>query len=178
MRIDKIYKKYQAQLRGYISKYVSSSVVADDMVQDLFYKFIVSDSSDAIESVSSWLYRVAKNQIVDYSRKHKEVEMPYISSEDDDFMEIALAELLTDEGETPETGLLRSMVWEELESALAELPTEQRAVFELHELQGISFAEISEATSIPINTLISRKRYAVQHLRKRLVALYEDVGLL
>lgn len=97
-------------------------------------------------------------------RKNKE--------EDEGIMDVS--ELLFDESNDPEKKLLRSLVWEELENALCELPNEQRAVFELNELQGISFAEISESTGIPVNTLLSRKRYAVQFLRRRLKELYDD----
>ncbi len=176
VRIDQIYSRYKAELKGYISKYISSSVVAEDMVQDLFYKFIVADREDTIELVSSWLYRVAKNQIIDHSRKRKEESMPYLkSTEGDEIFEVALADLLSDDSQTPEIELLRSMVWEELECALAELPEEQRIVFVLNELQGVPFADISQASDTPINTLISRKRYAVKHIRERLAALYNDI---
>lgn len=179
MRINDIYQKYSSQLRGYIAKHIPSAAMADDMVQDVFYKFVVADSQDPIESVSSWLYRVAQNQIVDHSRKRKEEPMPYLKrDEGDDILEIALSELLSDEKNNPETELLRSMVWEELEDALQELPEEQRAVFELNEIQGIPFKDIAEATDTPVNTLIARKRYAVLHLRARLQSLYEEIGLI
>ncbi len=178
MRIENIYRKYSAQLRGYISKYVSSSIDSDDILHDTFYKFIVADEQDTIQSISSWLYRVAQNTIIDRSRKRREESIPYLKDSDDAHIEISIAELLTNPKDTPENDLLRSMVWDELESALSELPEEQRIVFELNELEGIPFSEISEATNIPVNTLISRKRYAVLHLRQRLSSLYEEIGLL
>lgn len=179
MQFDTIYKRYSAQLKGYVSKQIPPSASVDDIVQEVFYKFIVADRDSPIQAISAWLYRVAQNLIVDRSRKQREDAMPYLTKgEGDNLFEVALAELLSDENQTPETELLRSMVWEELESALAELPTEQRTVFELNELQGVPFDEIARITQTPINTLLSRKRYAVLHLRKRLLSLYEEVGLL
>lgn len=179
MRINDIYKKYSGQLKGYINKHISSATTAEDMLQDVFYKFLLADEEEPIERVSSWLYRVAQNQIVDHSRKKKEESMPYLKQGDnDDILEVALSDLLSDDKDNPETELLRSMVWEELEDALQELPEEQRAVFDLNEIQGIPFKDISEATDTPVNTLIARKRYAVLHLRERLQSLYEDIGLI
>ncbi len=178
MRIDKIYRKYKSQLREYISKYIPSGDVADDMTQDVFYKFIIADRDDPINAVSSWLYRVAQNQIIDYSRKHKEERMPLIAKSDDDEFLVSLADLLLTDDSTPENELFRSMIRDELSSALKELPEEQRIAFELTELQGLSFKDISESSGIAINTLISRKRYAILHLRERLSSLYQDIGLL
>lgn len=179
MRIEQIYNKYKVQLKGYVSRHIPSLVVADDIVQDVFYKFIEADRKKTIESVSSWLYRVAQNQIIDHSRKRKEESMPYFAeNRDDELFYIALVDLLTDEKQTPELELIRSMVWEEFEKALAELPDEQRNVFEMTELEGIPFNDISDATGIAVNTLISRKRYAVQHLRRALVELYQNIGIL
>jgi len=174
VHINDIYTKYSGKLKRYIDSYISSKAMSDDMVQDIFYKFIVANREDPIESVSSWLYRVARNQIIDYSRKHKEESMPYLGdNQDDDGASMALSDVLIDDKQNPETEYIRSVIWEELEKALQTLPKEQQDVFELHELQGISFKEISEATNTPINTLISRKRYAVMELRKRLNTLYE-----
>ena len=136
-----------------------------------------SDQEDnPIEQIAAWLYSVARNQIIDRSRKHREEEMPYLSNNEDDgtFLK-ELSELMPDEDQSPEMDFIRSTVWEELENALLELPGEQRTVFELTELEGIPFKEIAESTGIPVNTLISRKRYAILFLRKRLYSLYEDI---
>ena len=102
--------------------------------------------------------------------------MPYLSGYDEDgtFLK-ELSELMPDEDQSPEMDYLRAMVWEELENALLELPDEQRTVFELTELEGVPFKEIAESTGIPVNTLISRKRYAVLFLRKRLSSLYDEI---
>lgn len=177
-RVEYIFKRYSAALKGFVSKQLSSDQESEDMLHDVFYRFIVSDGEHrAIENVSSWLYRVARNMIIDRSRKHKESAMPYLcQGEDSELAELALSDLLSDEYDTPETELLRTIIRDELAQALLELPTEQRVVFELNELEGIPFSEISESTGIPINTLISRKRYAVQYLRSRLDYIYQELG--
>lgn len=172
-----IFRKYQAQLKGFITKRVSSKEDSEDILQNVFYQFLKYDREESpIEQIAAWLYSVARNQIIDRSRKHKEEEMPYLSSSDDDgtFLK-ELAELMPDEDQSPEMDFIRSTVWDELENALLELSDKQRTVFELTELEGIPFKEIAESTGIPINTLISRKRYAVLFLRKRLYSLYEEL---
>lgn len=177
IRIADIFRKYQAQLKGFIAKRVSSKEDCEDILQNVFYQFMKSDQEDnPIEQIASWLYSVARNQIIDRSRKHREEEMPYLSNNEDDGTFLReLSELMPDKDQSPEMDFIRSTVWEELENALLELPGEQRSVFELTELEGIPFKEIAESTGIPVNTLISRKRYAILFLRKRLYSLYEDI---
>lgn len=166
-RAENIFKRYSAALRAFIIKRISSDRESEDMLHDLFYRFIVADGDDSsIDDVSSWLYRVARNMVIDRSRKKREQPMPYMV--DDDMGEIALADLLLRDDYTPESELVRSIIRQELILALEALPVEQRRVFELNELQGVPFSEISEATGVSVNTLISRKRYAVEYLRKRL----------
>lgn len=176
-RVADIFRKYQAQLKGFINKRVSSREDSEDILQNVFYQFMKSDQEEnPIEQIAAWLYSVARNQIIDRSRKRREEEMPYLSTNEDDgtFLK-ELSELMPDEDQSPEMDFIRSTVWKELEHALLELPDEQRTVFELTELEGIPFKEIAESTGIPVNTLISRKRYAVLFLRKRLYNLYEDI---
>lgn len=176
-RVANIFRKYQAQLKGFINKRVSSREDSEDILQNVFYQFMKSDQEEnPIEQIAAWLYSVARNQIIDRSRKRREEEMPYLSTNEDDgtFLK-ELSELMPDEDQSPEMDFIRSTVWEELEHALLELPDEQRTVFELTELEGIPFKEIAESTGIPVNTLISRKRYAVLFLQKRLYNLYEDI---
>ncbi|RHU23311.1 sigma-70 family RNA polymerase sigma factor [Parabacteroides sp. TM07-1AC] len=176
-RVANIFRKYQAQLKDFINKRVSSREDSEDILQNVFYQFMKSDQEEnPIEQIAAWLYSVARNQIIDRSRKRREEEMPYLSTNEDDgtFLK-ELSELMPDEDQSPEMDFIRSTVWEELEHALLELPDEQRTVFELTELEGIPFKEIAESTGIPVNTLISRKRYAVLFLRKRLYNLYEDI---
>lgn len=177
VRVADIFRNYQEQLKGFITKRVSSKEDSEDILQNVFYQFLKYDREESpIEQIAAWLYSVARNQIIDRSRKHKEVEMPYLSSDEDDGIFLKeLAELMPDEDQSPEMDFIRSTVWEELENALLELSDEQRTVFELTELEGIPFKEIAESTGIPINTLISRKRYAVLFLRKRLYSLYDEL---
>lgn len=166
-RSDNIFRQYSAALRGFIKKQLSSdSSESEDVLHDLFCKFIITDGEDEqIDNVTSWLYRVARNLIIDRSRKTKEESMPYVQ---DDEQSVPISELLLQNNSTPEDELLQLIIQEEFGKALASLPDEQRIVYELNELQGIPFAEISEATGVPINTLISRKRYAMLSLRKQL----------
>lgn len=177
IRIADIFRKYQAQLKGFIAKRVSSREDSEDILQNVFYQFMKSDQEDnPIEQIAAWLYSVAHNQIIDRSRKHREEEMPYLSNNEDDgtFLK-ELSELMPDEDQSPEMDFICSTIWEELENALLELPSEQRTIFELTELEGIPFKEIAESTGIPVNTLISRKRYAILFLRKRLYSLYMEI---
>lgn len=131
-----------------------------------------------IEQVSGWLYRVAKNLIINKEIKKREEELPvYRNDEDGDEVLKDFSEVLfnTEETPSPETEYLRSLVWIELENALLELPPEQREIFELTELDGIPVKEISQTTGVAVNTLLSRKHYAVLYLRKRLSGLYKDI---
>lgn len=177
-KISDVFKKYQAQLKGYINKRVTSKEDGEDILQNVFYQLLKTDSLiNPIEEMTAWLYAVTRNQIIDWKRKRKEEEMPTVTVDDSNelFMSEISNFLFDDGAASPEEIYLRSLVWTELEVALAELPEEQREVFELTELKGLPFKEISESTGIPVNTLISRKRYAVLHLRLRLKSLYEDL---
>ena len=174
-KISDVFKRYQAQLKGYINKRVASKEDGEDILQNVFYQLLKTENP--IDEMTAWLYAVTRNQIIDWKRKRKNEEMPSITV--DDGNELFLSEisnfLFDDSDSSPEDVYLRSLVWNELEVALAELPQEQREIFELTELKGLPFKEISELTGIPVNTLISRKRYAVLHLRLRLKSLYEDI---
>jgi len=172
-----IFEKYQSPLRGFIAKRVPSKEDVEDILQNVFYQLMKADlEENPIQQISAWLYTVARNQITDRSRKKREYSMPEPQDGDDERAFVKdITELLFDDDHSPEMVYLRSLVWEQLDDALDELPEEQRSVFELTELDGISFKEISESTNIPVNTLISRKRYAVLHLRKRLGDLYNEL---
>jgi len=164
-------------LQGFIRKRVNNSEDADDILQEVYYQLADADRLlKPIDQMAAWLFTVARNRITDLYRKKKTVSMPEIFTETDDsgiFSE--LRNLLFDDGSSPETEYLRSLVWTELEKALDELPEEQRLVFELTELKGLSFKEISEQTGVTVNTLISRKRYAILVLRERLQLIYEEL---
>lgn len=175
--VEDIYHKHQAPLKGYIARRVPRWEDAEDIVQNVFYQLSRIDLvENPIEHISAWLYKVARRQVIDRLRKHREEPMPTFKKrdEDEEFL-LELSDLLSEDEDTPEAGYLRTLVWEELELALGELPPEQRSVFELNELERVPFAEISASTGIPMATLISRKRYAVLHLRGCLRELYDEL---
>lgn len=175
MNVSEIIKQYSSRLKGFIRKRVHSLEEADDILQEVFYELAETDRMmKPVDQVSAWLYTVARNRITDSYRKKKTESLPEFSDDDESFVE-ELGSLIFDNGSTPETEYLRSLVWSELEKALNELPPEQREVFEMNELQGVPFKEISELTGDPVATLISRKRYAVLHLRERLQILYDEL---
>lgn len=177
--LEKLIVEYRPQLKSYIRKRVDNREDAEDILQDVFYQLVktVNTAIDPIEQVAAWLYRVAQNTIINHGIKKREEEMPvYRNEENEDEILIDFSEVLFNETSlSPETEYLRSLVWEELEIALAELPPEQREIYGLTELDDIPVKDISLATGIPVNTLLSRKHYAVLHLRKRMRRLYEDI---
>ncbi len=174
--VSEVIKNYNGRLKSFIRKRVHSIEDADDILQDVFYQLAEADSlMKPIDQITSWLFTVARNKIIDLYRKKKTESIAMYNSNEDDDAVFELKELLYDEGNTPETEYLRSLVWTELTKALEELPAEQREVFEMHELQDLSFKEIAEKTGESVNTLISRKRYAVLFLRERLQILYDEL---
>ncbi len=173
--------KYQPQIKSFIRNKVSNKEDADDILQDVFYQFVktVNTTMNPIENISAWLYKVARNTIINAGIKKKEVELPfYQDDESGDFIFKDFSEILFNNeafSNSPEMEYLRSLVWTELEKALSDLPPEQAEIFELTELNGISVKEVSKSTGVPVNTLLSRKHYAVLYLRKQLADLYEDI---
>ena len=168
---------YGKNLLGFIRRRVDNDADAEDILQDVWYQFSSVINSEPIEQTGAWLYRVARNKITDKHKKHRETlvdDMLLGSDEDDDDAPDFKAILMT-EAKTPETEYLRSLFWEQLFIALDELPDEQRQVFIWQELDDIPFKEIAERTGEKIQTLVSRKRYAVLYLRKRLRQLYEEL---
>jgi RNA polymerase sigma factor (sigma-70 family) len=153
---------------------VSVNEDAEDILQDVFYQF--AGNTEPIERVGSWLFTVARNKITDSYRKQK---LPLaddvfgISETDEDSFD--WKEILLTNNDNLETEYLRNLFWEELQHALDELPPEQREVFIKNEIEDIAFKEISVETGVSVATLISRKRYAVLHLRERLVLLKEEL---
>ena len=165
-------KNYGRRLFYFIRGRVNTDEDAEDILQDVWYQFSNVMNSEPIEQTSAWLYRVARNRIVDKYRKHQPDSLEELTDEENEFN---FKEILLTEDTTPEAKHLRDLFWEQLFSALDELPAEQRQVFVWNELEDIPFNEISERTGEKINTLISRKRYAVLHLRKRLQQLYAEI---
>ncbi len=177
--LENLIAEYQPRLKSFIRKRVSNNEDAEDILQDVLYQLVktVENTLNPIEQVSAWLYRVAHNTIINKGKKKHEEELPSYkyNGDDADSLWNDFSEVLFSDDTTPETEYIRSLVWEELEMALSALPSEQREAFELMEMDGLPAKEIAEMTGIPVNTLLSRKHYAVKHLRKRLEQLYKDL---
>jgi RNA polymerase sigma factor (sigma-70 family) len=164
-------KEYGKKLFAFIRGRVRTEEDAEDILQDVWYQLY--NTSEAIDQVGSWLYRVARNKIIDRYRK-KSPELLEDQSYEDEEGELHLKEILMADAGNPETEYLKNLFWKELNEGLDELPPEQKEVFILNELEGLTFAEIAARTGENSKTLISRKGYAVKHLRKRLQTLYDD----
>ena len=178
--LEKLIVEYHPQLKSFIRKQVNNKEDAEDILQDVFYQFIktVQAALNPIEQVSAWLYQVTRNTIINQGTKKREEKIPvYQNDESDDDILKDFSELLfnNESSPSPETEYLRSLVWTELEIALSELPPEQRDIYELTELDGIPVKEISKTSGVAVNTLLSRKHYAVKYLRKRLADLYNEI---
>jgi len=171
--ITRVINDYSRRLLGFIRKRVKNDADAQDILQDVFYQFI--GNTRPIEQISAWLFTVARNKITDRQRKHKPEALEDLFGGDDKEASFDWAEVFFDASDNPETEYLRSLFWEALDNALAELPAAQREVFVLNEMEGIPFKEIAERTGETVNTLLSRKRYAVLHLRERLLVLKDEL---
>ena len=166
---------YGKNLLGFIRKRVKNDPDAEDILQDVWYQFSAVVNSEPIEQTGAWLYRVARNKILDKHKKHTELLLDDMLPEEDDDDAPDFKAILMTEAKTPETEYLRNLFWEQLFFALDELPEEQRQVFIWHELEDMSFKEIAALTGEKQQTLVSRKRYAVLHLRDRLRQLYQEI---
>lgn len=170
-KIGDIVAEYSPRLLGYIRSQVNCREDAEDILQDVFYQLarVSTKEGSEIERVSAWLFRVARNSIINFWRKKRDVSL---DTEDAVCEEIAQT-LFCAPQDAPDTVFLRRLIWEELDAALSELPQEQSEVFCLTVFDGMPVKEISTATGIPTATLLSRKHYAVKHLRKRFHELYD-----
>jgi RNA polymerase sigma factor (sigma-70 family) len=171
--ITGIINNFSKRLMGFIRKRVGSEADAEDILQDVFYQLAIN--TQPIEQLQAWLFRVTRNKITDRQRKKKDLLLEDTFGSGEAEGSFDWTELLFDRSDNPETDYLRQVFWDELQAALAELPTEQRDVFVMTELEGIPFKAIAEATGVSVNTLISRKRYAVLHLRERLQQLKDEL---
>ena len=174
-RLSEVIKREQSRLRNFIRRRVPDPRDAEDILQDVFYKLVAANRLlMPIEDVTGWLFRVARNRITDLFRKKKPERFsdPAVADEDDERLQ--LEDLLPSADAGPEALYARSVLLDELEAAVDELPEEQRAVFVAHELEGRSFKEMAAETGVSVNTLLSRKRYAVRHLRERLQDVYDE----
>ncbi|MFN8242690.1 MAG: sigma-70 family RNA polymerase sigma factor [Ferruginibacter sp.] len=172
--ISNTIKSLSRRLFSFIRQRVGSTEDAEDILQDVFYQF--AGNTEPIEQASSWLFRVARNKIIDSYRKQKlPLADDVLGSAEGDDEGFDWREMLLPDKSNPETEYLRNLFWEELQKALDELPEEQRSVFIQTEIEGIPFKEIAARTGEPVPTLLSRKRYAVLHLRERLGVLKEEL---
>jgi len=173
-RISEIVAAEGSRLRAFIRRRVPDASDVEDILQEVFYRLVEANRLlMPIEHVTGWLFRVARNRITDLFRKN-EPESLGDAIEGEDGEMLRLDDLLPSPDAGPEALYIRHVLLEEIEYALAELPDEQRDVFIAHELEGRSFKELSAETGVNVNTLLSRKRYAVLHLRERLQTIYDE----
>ncbi len=174
-RISDVVKREQSRLRNFIRRRVPDPRDAEDILQDVFCELVEANRLlMPIEHVTGWLFRVARNRITDLFRKKKPESFSDTAVADEDDELVRLEDLLPSPDAGPEALYARAVLLDELEQALDELPEEQREVFVAHELEGRSFKEIGAKTGVSVNTLLSRKRYAMLHLRERLQSIYDE----
>ena len=175
-RISEAFGLERARLRNFIRRRVPDENDVEDILQDAFYELVEAyRMMKPVEQVSAWLFRVVRNRITDLFRKKRPEAMPeVVASSTDDGETLLLEDLLPSPDAGPEEVYARNVLLEEVDAALDELPDEQREVFIAHELEGYSFKELAAVTGVPVNTLLSRKHYAVMHLRERLQAIHDE----
>jgi RNA polymerase sigma factor (sigma-70 family) len=174
-RISAAVQQEQARLRAFIRRRVPDQGDAEDILQDVFYELVQAYRLlQPIEQVGAWLFRVARNRITDRFRKKQSVSFSDVHATSEDDEPLSLEDLLPSPDAGPEAAYARSLLLDELEDALDELSDEQRQVFVAHEIEGLSFKQIAAETGVNLNTLLSRKRYAVLYLRQRLEEIYYE----
>ncbi len=174
-RISEVVKRERSRLGNFIRRRVPDPRDAEDILQEVFYELVEANRLlMPTDHVTGWLFRVARNRIIDLFRKKKPESFSDSTLEDEDGELLRLEDLLPSPDAGPDALYARGVLLDELEAALDELPEEQRDVFVAHELEGLSFKEIAADTGVSVNTLLSRKRYAVLHLRERLQSIYDE----
>ena len=174
-QISEVIAEERARLRNFIRRRVPNEADVEDLLQEVFYELVEANRLlMPIEYVTGWLFRVARNRITDLVRKKRPENFTDRAARDEDGELQRIEDLLPSPDAGPEALYVRSVLLEELEFALGELPAEQREVFVAHELEGRSFKELSAESGVSVNTLLSRKRYAVLHLRQRLQNIHDE----
>jgi len=174
-QISEVVERERSRLRNFIRRRVPDPADAEDIVQEVFYELVEANRLlMPIEHVTGWLFRVARNRITDLFRKKKPENFSDAAVEDENGELLQIEDLLPSPEDGPEALYVRSVLLDELELAMDELPEEQREVFVAHELEGRSFKELSAESGVSVNTLLSRKRYAVLHLREQLQGIYNE----
>jgi RNA polymerase sigma factor (sigma-70 family) len=174
-QISEVVSKQGSRLRNFIRRRVPNDADAEDLLQEVFYELVEANRLlMPIEYVTGWLFQVARNRITDLFRKKKPENFSDAAVPDENGELLTIEDLLPSADDGPEAAYLRAEILEELELALAELPEEQRSVFMAHEIQGRSFKDLSRESGVSVNTLLSRKRYAVLHLRERLQSIHDE----
>lgn len=175
LRISEIIAEEGSRLRNFIRRRVPDPADVEDIMQEIFYELVLANRLlMPIDHVTAWLFRVARNRITDLLRKKRPETFSDTAFESEDGELMQIEDLLPSPDAGPEALYARNVLLDELELALDELPDEQREVFVAHELEGRSFKELSAESGVNVNTLLSRKRYAVLHLRQRLQDIYDE----
>ena len=174
-RISEVVKRERSRLLNFIRRRVPDPGDAEDVLQDVFYRLVEANRLlMPIEHVTGWLFRVARNRITDLFRKPEPENFSDLAVENEDDEALQFEDLLPSPDAGPEARFARSLLLQELKVAMDELPEEQREVFIAHEFEGRSFKDLAKETGVSVNTLLSRKRYAVLHLRERLQRVYDE----
>lgn len=179
IRIEKLIEKEQGRLLGFIRRRVRRDEDARDIAQDVYYQLTAGfDDIRSVASLTSWLFTVARNRITDYFRKSRPELFTdrVLNARDGDGGPLMMEDILPALTRSPEDEYMRGVIWETIEACLDRLPEAQREVFVMNEFEDLSFKEISELTGEGINTLLSRKRYAVTYLREQLRELYKQIN--
>jgi RNA polymerase sigma factor (sigma-70 family) len=174
-QISEAVEQQRSRLRGFIRRRVADPSDVEDILQEVFFELVEAYRlMKPVETAGAWLFRVARNRIIDQFRKKKPEPLADLNVESEEGERLSLEEFLPSPNDGPEAVYARTVLMEELEAALEELPEEQRRVFIEHEIEGRTFKELAAETGVSINTLLSRKRYAVLHLRQRLQSVYDE----
>ena len=174
-QLSEVVKREQSRLLNFIRRHVPDPRDAEDILQDVFYKLVEANHLlMPIDHVTGWLFRVARNRITDLFRRKKPERFSGAAIPEEDSELLQFEDLLPSHDAGPEALYVRSVLLDELVLAIEELPEEQREVFVAHEIEGRSYKEIAAVTGVGVNTLLSRKRYAVLHLRERLQNIYDE----